>query len=96
MKENSIKYNALMNILLTLSSLIFPLISFPYVTRILSVESLGQVNFMNSVGTYAIMFAGLGIGTYGIRACSLVRDNKEELSKTTHELLFLKDIITKI
>lgn len=96
MKENSIKYNALMNILLTLSSLIFPLISFPYVTRILSVESLGQVNFMNSVGTYAIMFAGLGIGTYGIRACSLVRDNKEELSKTTHELLFLKTISTTI
>ena len=96
MKDNSIKYNAFMNILLTLSSLIFPLISFPYVTRILSVESLGQVNFMNSVGTYAIMFAGLGIGTYGIRACSLVRDNKEQLSKTTQELLFLKTISTLI
>ena len=40
------------------------------------------------------MFAQLGIPTYGIRACAKVRDNKEMLSRTVHELLFINLVMS--
>ena len=86
-KERSITLNFIMNALLTISSFIFPLITFPYVSRILLPEGTGKVSFATSVVTYFSMFAQLGIPTYGIRACAKVRDDKEALSRTVHELL---------
>ena len=45
MKNKSIKLNALLNIIKTCMSIIFPLITFPYVSRILGVENLGKINY---------------------------------------------------
>lgn len=87
--KNSVKLNMLMNAILTMSSFIFPLITFPYVSRILLPLGTGKVNFATSVVNYFAMFAQLGIPTYGIRACAKVRDDKIKLSKTVHELLFI-------
>ena len=55
----------------------------------LLVEGSGKVAFATSVVTYFTMFASLGIPTYGVRACAIVRDNKEKLSKTVQELLII-------
>lgn len=77
-----------MNSLLTILSIIFPLISFPYVSRILQPEGIGRVSFVMSVISYFTMIAQLGIPTYGIRECAKLRDNKRELS------IFVKEIIT--
>lgn len=52
MKENkqvSIKFNFLMNAILTMSTFIFPLITFPYVSRILLPEGTGKVSFATSI-----------------------------------------------
>ncbi len=87
MKEKSIKLNFIMNIILTMSSFIFPVITFPYVSRILLPEGTGKVAFATSLISYFSMFAQLGIPTYGIRACAKVRDNRNELSKTVHEFV---------
>lgn len=94
MNRKSITFNAIMNILLTVSNLLFPLISFPYVTRVLSVMALGKVNFFNTVGSYAVMLATLGMGTYGIRACAKNRDDTKKLSQTVQELLVIRIIST--
>lgn len=67
MKANSIKINALLNGLKNLSSLLFPLITFPYVSRVLSVKGIGKYNFSNSIISYFLLIAGLGISTYAIR-----------------------------
>lgn len=96
LKEMSIKYNIVMNIILNLSNLIFPLISFPYVTRILGVENLGKINFFNTIGSYSVMLAGIGISTYGIRACALRRNDRQELSRCVQELFFIKILSTSI
>lgn len=85
-----------MNALLSLSSVIFPLITFPYISRILGLVNNGKVAFAASVVTYFIMFANLGIPTYGIRARAKVRDNKFRLSQVTQELLVLNGITTAI
>ena len=89
MKIHSVKYNFIMNAILTVAGIIFPLITFPYISRVLLVEGSGKVAFATSVVTYFTMFASLGIPTYGVRACAIVRDNKEKLSKTVQELLII-------
>lgn len=83
-----------MNALLTISSFIFPLITFPYISRILSPEGIGKVSFANSVVAYFALFAQLGIPTYGVRACAKVRDNKKELSRTVQEIFVINIIMT--
>lgn len=93
-ESKSIKYNVIMNIILNFSNLVFPLISFPYITRVLTVENIGKINFYNTIGTYAVMLAGIGISTYGVRACSLRRNNKDILSRCVQELFLIKSVST--
>jgi O-antigen/teichoic acid export membrane protein len=93
-KIHSVKYNFVMNFILTASNFIFPLITFPYVSRVLHAEGNGQVNFAISVANYFLMVASLGIPTYGIRACAKVRDDKEKLSRTAQEILIINLIAT--
>lgn len=91
--DKSLKINFIMNTILTCSAYIFPLITFPYISRVLGVDGNGKINFANSIINYFVMFASLGIPIYGIRACANVRNNKKELSKTVHELLILNIIM---
>ncbi|MEH7111513.1 flippase [Neobacillus niacini] len=90
----SIRFNFIMNSILTMSSFIFPLISFPYVSRILMPEGMGKVTFAISVISYFAMFAQLGIPTYGIRTCAKIRDNKEELTKNVQEIFIINIIMS--
>lgn len=85
-----------MNTILTMSSFIFPLITFPYVSRVLLPAGTGKVSMATSVITYFSMFAQLGIPTYGIRACAKVRDDRNELSKVAQELLLINIIMSII
>ena len=86
-KSKALKTNFIMNTILTLSSFVFPLITFPYVSRILLPEGTGRVSFATSVVTYFLLLSQLGIPTYGIRACARVRDDRKALSCLVHELL---------
>lgn len=72
-----------------MSSFIFPLITFPYISRIIGPSGTGKINFVTSFINYFAMVAQLGIPTYGIRACARVRDNKNELTKVVQELLII-------
>lgn len=96
MKVQSVKYNFIMNTILKMSSFLFPLITFPYVSRILGAAGNGKVAFALNFISYFTMIAQLGIPTYGIRACAKVRDNKEELTKTVEELLIISSVMTVI
>ena len=88
-EKKSLKLNFIMNAILTMSSFLFPLISFPYVSRILMSAGTGKVSFATSLVSYFLMFAQLGIPTYGVRACAKVRDDKRALTKTAQELLII-------
>lgn len=88
-KQKSLKFNFMMNSILTMSSFIFPLITFPYISRVLLPIGTGKVSFATSLISYFTMFAQLGIPTYGIRACAKVRDDREKLAQTAQELLII-------
>lgn len=93
-EKKSLKLNFIMNAILTMSSFLFPLISFPYVSRILGPEGTGRVDFATSLIAYFLMFAQLGIPTYGVRACAKVRDDKRMLTKTAQELLIINLVMS--
>lgn len=83
-----------MNIILMGSAYILPFLMTPYVSRILLPEGMGKISFATSVLTYFTMFAMLGVPTYGIRACAIVRDNKEKLSQTVQEILLINIVMS--
>lgn len=70
-------------------NIVFPIISFPYASRILMPTGIGKVNFANSIIEYFLMIAALGIGTYAAREAAKIRDNKIELNKFAKEILFI-------
>lgn len=95
-KKPSITLNFIMNIILTMSSFVFPLITFPYVSRILGADGNGKIQMATSFVAYFVLVSQLGIPTYGIKACAALRDDRKALSKTAHELLFISIITTAI
>ena len=95
-KKKSIKFNFIMNAILSVSNIIFPIITIPYLTEIIKPEGTGKIGFAISLVEYFNIFAQLGIPTYGIRACAQVRDDKEKLTKTAQELLLINIFMTVI
>ena len=89
MQVPSLKKNVALNVTKTLFSLIFPLITFPYASRILLPDGIGKVNFARAVIEYFVLIATLGISVYGIREAAKVRDDKVRLSKITKELFII-------
>lgn len=94
MKEKSIKANVLLNVIRLMSSILLPMISYPYISRVLGPVSLGKVDFAASIVNYFAIIAGLGIPSYGIICCSRIRNDKKELKKTVAELLTINFTLT--
>lgn len=94
MKINSVKINFILNTTRMLLGMIFILLTTPYVTRILGAESLGKVEYVNSIITYFILFTALGIPNYGLREVARCRENKYKLSKVVIELGIILFITT--
>ena len=94
MKEkHSVAFNFVMNFILTTSSLVVPLITFPYVSRVLLPVGNGKVASATAIVSYLSMICMLGIPTYGIRVCAQVRDDKEKLSRTVQEILIINVVM---
>lgn len=93
-QQKSLKINAILNITKTLMGLVFPLITFPYASRILMPEGLGKVNFALSIISYFAIISSLGIENYGIREAAKLRDDKIQLSKFSKEIFMINMIST--
>lgn len=95
MQQKSIKKNTVYNAIKTLSAVIFPLITFPYISRVLLPVNVGKINFGLSIISYFTLIATLGITTYAIRECSAIKEDKEKLSIVSSQI-FSINIITTI
>ena len=92
--KSSIKLNMLLNAVKGLMSILFPLITFPYISRILGVNNLGKYNFANSIINYYVLLAGLGIATYAIREGSRIRTKKDEFNAFADQMFSINIIST--
>lgn len=86
----SIKKNIVSNFILTASSILFPLITLPYITRTLSAANIGRVFYIDSFTQYLGLFAALGIPVYGVREVAKVRHDKSKLSQLVLELVTIQ------
>lgn len=86
MKNKSLGLNAFFNGMRSVLSLIFPLITFPYISRVLSVSGIGIYNFSNTYVSYFILIAGLGIATYAVREGAKYRNQKEKIEEFTSQV----------
>ena len=74
------------------TTILVPLLIYPYICRVLRPAGIGAVNFAQSVVYYFTVVAQLGVPTYGIRECAKVRDNPIALSRLVQEILILNSI----
>ena len=96
MKKSSLGVNAFLNGLRSVLNLFFPLITFPYVSRVLSVSGIGVYNFSNTYVNYFILIAGLGIATYAVREGARYREDKAKINKFASQVFSLNMIATVI
>lgn len=79
--------NLFANGIKTLMTVLFPLITFPYASRVLGASGIGKVNYASSIVSYFSMFAALGISTYAVREGARIRDDREKFSKFAKEMI---------
>lgn len=94
MLSNSIKKNFAYKSILTLSSYLINFITFPYVSRVLGVECIGLVNFVDNTVNYFLLFATMGISILGIREIASVKDNLRKRSQVFSNLIGMNIVFT--
>ena len=90
----SVKLNAILNILKTICSIIFPLITIPYASRVLHAANYGIVSWCNSIIQYFALFATLGVVTYAQREGPQIRDQKEKFQAFASEVFTINVVAT--
>ena len=91
---SSLKVNILLNYINTIAGLIFPIITFPYASRVLLPEGIGVVNFQNSIIGYIVLFTSLGIPLYGVREIAKCRNDLELRDRTAVEITILSIVLS--
>lgn len=92
----SIKKNFLYSTILTVANYIFPLLTYPYVSRVLGVCNIGICNFVDSIINFFILFSMMGVGAVGIREIAGTAPNTNRQSKVFSSLLTLNGISTLV
>lgn len=96
LKKKSVWKNSILNLFYKLVSMLFPLVSSAYVARILMPSGVGKVATVQNTVSYFLMFAVLGLPSYGIREISKTRENQRELNRTFSELITINAISTTV
>jgi len=94
--ERRMSINYIYNIIYVVSNMAFPLITFPYITRVLQAEGLGLASFYQTLLHYIILFFSIGIPMYGVREIAKTRHDKKECDKSLIEIFLLHIVFTLI
>lgn len=96
MVNNKISTNYLLNMMYNILTIIVPLVTTPYVSRVLGAEGVGIYSYCLSIQTYFIIAGTLGIPTYARRAVAVTRNDKDSLNKVFSELWILQLLLLMI
>lgn len=94
MNKKALSINAVLNTLKTVLGIIFPLITFPYISRVLGVDNVGKINFSNSIVSYFTLIAAFGVSTYAIREGARIRDDKGKFGEFSNQVFSINLITT--
>lgn len=76
--------------------MVLPLVSIPYVSRVLGAEGIGAYSFTLSLTQYFIILGTLGTALYGNRQIAYTRDSKESMSRTFWAILMIRILTTSM
>ena len=96
MSQPSIKKNFAYKSVLTLSTYLINFITFPYVARVLGVERIGLVNFVDNTVNYFLLFATMGVGLLGVREIAAVKEDKKRRDQVYSSVLALNLLFTLV
>ena len=96
MAKKSIKKNYIYNLAYQILLLLTPLITTPYLSRVLGADGIGTVSFVESIVSYFTLFATLGVTTFGQREISYLQEDKKKRSKVFWETKALQVITSLI
>lgn len=94
--QKKITKNYLYNLSYQILTIIIPIITTPYLSRVLGAEKIGIYSYTLSITTYFILFGSLGVASYGQREIAFLQDDKKEYSKTFWEIVILRFITMMI
>ena len=88
MRKSNVKVNYIYNMIYKILTLLTPLITTPYISRVLGVENIGIYNYTYSVLSYFVLFGVLGFQMYGQREISYCLDNKEMINEKFSNIFY--------
>ena len=94
--NKSITKNYLYNVAYQILAMVIPLITTPYISRVLGAENIGIYSYTLSISAFFILFGSLGIALYGQREIAYVQNDKKKYSYTFWEILILRCITMTI
>ena len=94
--SKSVAKNALYSGIRTVALMLFPLVTYPYATRVLMAENLGKIDFSMSVVSYFLLIAALGINTYATRQGAGIREDQRKLDEFASQIFTINMVSTAI
>lgn len=94
--KKSIAKNYIYNLIYQMLTILLPLVTTPYLSRVLGAENIGIYGYTISIVTYFILFGTLGLSMYGQREIAYKSDNKKEKSKAFWEIILIRTITLTI
>ena len=96
MATNNLRKNYIYNVSVQIVSMLTPLITAPYLARVLGETGVGTFSYVQSIATYFALFAAMGLNSYGLREVSRVRDDRVKASRLFWELSTIRLVNTLI
>mgnify|MGYP004557263279 CR=1 FL=1 len=92
--DRNIKVNYIYSTFYQILSIILPLATTPYISRVLSVDGIGVYSFTGSIVSYFVLFSSFSFQTYGQREVAYKKNDKEYISKLFFEIQIKKLLFT--
>ena len=96
MKKTNVKKNYIYNLIYQVVAIILPIISTPYISKVLGAKNIGIYGYTLSISAYFVLAGTLGMTLYGQREIAYLQKDKEKYSKVFFEIFFLKLLMMSI
>lgn len=95
-KHNNVKKNYIYNLIYQVVAIIVPIISTPYISKVLGAKNIGIYGYTLSISAYFVLAGTLGMTLYGQREIAYLQKEKEKYSKVFFEVFLLRLIVMSL
>ena len=92
----SVKKNFIYNLSYQILIMILPLITTPYISRVIGADGIGIQSYTYSIANYFVLFAMLGVNNHGNRSIAMAKDNKKDLNKTFTSIYLIQAAMSTV